>query len=238
MEEPKNTNRYDVPFDDQYFKKLADQGLSYSIKETFRQIYQTNFWNNEGSVSGNGANRIQTKEIARRLPDLIDRLNVKTMLDLPCGDFNWMSAIDLGIDQYTGGDILEEIIVKNQQSFADKKHRFVNLDITGDELPMVDLLFCRDCLVHLSFEDIRKAFENIKRSGIKMILTTTFTGFSPNHDIVSGDWRPLDLQSAPFNLPQPIRLINEKCTEGSGSFSGKSMGLWPVQSLPGIILPT
>jgi hypothetical protein len=99
-------------------------------------------------------------------------------------------------------------------------------------LPAADLLFCRDCLVHLSYGDIRKALENVRRSRIRYILTTTFPGNQANTDIQTGDWRPLHFQLAPFRFPPPLLLINEGCTEGNGSFADKSLGLWRVAELP------
>ena len=65
-----------------------------------------------------------------------------------------------------------------------------------------------------------------------MLLATTFTGCDKNEDIVTGDWRIISLEIEPFNFPKPIRLINEKCTEGGGTYSDKSLGLWEVASLP------
>jgi hypothetical protein len=99
--------------------------------------------------------------------------------------------------------------------------------------PAADLLLCRDCLVHLSFADIDKALRNIRRSSLAYLLTTTFPAESVNADIVTGDWRPLNLQAAPFNLPTPVELINEGCTEGDGAFADKSLGLWRIRDLPG-----
>ena len=224
-------NDYDVPFDYRHFKKLADKGISLSMKDTFTQIYEINIWKNPGSVSGNGSAPIQTAEITKYLPEIIKKYNIKTILDLPCGDFNWMHSVDLNVDEYTGADIVEEIIIKNQRTYGNGKYRFIVLDITRDDLPKTDLIFCRDCLVHLSYDDISRAFRNIKRCGITYILTTTFIEFSMNHDIVSGDWRPLNLELPPFDLPEPVETIDEKCTEGGGKFADKSLGLWHVKDL-------
>ena len=105
------------------------------------------------------------------------------------------------------------------------------LDLTRDPLPKADLLFSRDCLVHLSFADVRRALGGVLRSGIPYLLTTTFPGGASNEDIVTGDWRPLDLERPPFSFPRPLRLIEEGCTEGDGRFAGKSLGLWRVADL-------
>ncbi len=231
MAETKKSTDYDVPFDYRHFKKLADEGVTYSVKDAFTQIYQSNLWNSGVSVSGNGSDGSQTAEIAAHLPRLIKDFKIKTFLDLPCGDFNWMRGVNLGVEKYTGGDIVERVVSRNQRERGDAVHKFVVLDLIRDPLPEADLVFCRDCLVHLSYEDIRLAFENIKHSGIKYLLTTTFTEHPENQNIVSGDWRPLNLQLEPFHLPEPVRIINEKCSEGGGKFSDKSLGLWRAEVL-------
>lgn len=105
------------------------------------------------------------------------------------------------------------------------------LDLTRDRLPTVDLVLCRDCLVHLSFAQAQQALANIAASGARYLLTTTFTGRSENADIPTGKWRALNLQRPPFNLPQPLELINERCTEKDGRYADKSLGLWPVADL-------
>jgi hypothetical protein len=85
--------------------------------------------------------------------------------------------------------------------------------------------------VHFSFYDINKAIENIKRSEIKYLLTTTFPACDQNIDIVTGDWRIVNLEKAPFNFPTPIKMINENCTEGNGTYADKSLGLWQINQL-------
>jgi hypothetical protein len=150
------------------------------------------------------------------------------MLDLPCGDFGWMQEVDLPIETYIGGELVDGLIADNRRRFGDEHHQFMSLDITRDELPKVDLLFCRDCLVHLSFEDILRAFDNIRGSNIPYVLTTTFPECHRNDDITTGDWRLLNLEIPPFNLPAPRHLINEGCTEGEGTYRDKSLGLWTL----------
>lgn len=105
------------------------------------------------------------------------------------------------------------------------------LDLTTSPLPAADLLLCRDALVHLSFADIGRALANLRRAAIPWLLTTTFPEEPSNEDIVTGDWRPLNLERAPFHFPPPARLLNEGCTEGDGRFADKSLGLWRVADL-------
>jgi hypothetical protein len=97
------------------------------------------------------------------------------VLDLPCGDFSWMNIVDLTNVHYTGADIVEPLISANNERYAQGDSvKFLKLDLIRDTLPKCDLIINRDCLVHLSFDDIRSAIRNIKNSGSKFILSTTF----------------------------------------------------------------
>jgi len=130
--------------------------------------------------------------------------------------------------QYIGGDILPELAAANEQRYGGPGRRFVTLDLLADDLPDADLLLCRDCLVHLSFEAAGAALANIRRSRCRWLLTTTFPGCAANEDIVTGDWRPLNLELPPFNLPPPELLLNEHCTEAGNLFADKSLALYSV----------
>lgn len=206
-------------------------GQGMSAREIFRKIYQDNYWGNTDSRSGAGSDLSQTAEVRRHLPGLIDALAIQTMLDIPCGDWHWMRELSLNVD-YVGADIVPELIQRNQSLYGNDRRRFMTLDLTADELPRVDFVFSRDVLVHLSVENVFAALNNIRRSGSEYLLTTTFTERSANIDIPTGHWRPLNLQKPPFNFPAPIRLINERCTEGDGSWGDKSLGLWRVRDIP------
>jgi hypothetical protein len=153
------------------------------------------------------------------------------MLDVPCGDFHWMKELSTDAD-YIGADIVPELVHGNQQRYGGPRRRFIVLDLTKDTLPPVDLVFSRDVLVHLSFEDVFLALTNVRRSGARYFMTTTFFDRESNIDIPTGHWRPLNLQKPPFCLPAPIELLVEKCSEGNGDWKDKSLGLWRVSDLP------
>ncbi len=223
--------RKPVPFDKTYFETQARKGNDKNAQEKFTYIYKSNFWAGGVSVSGEGSDDMQTLQIRKLLPELIEQYNIKIMLDLPCGDFNWMKDVDLKLDTYIGGDIVEEIIRLNNLKYSTPKRKFKKLNIVEDKLPQSDLLFCRDCLVHLSYQDILKSIENIKKCGIKYLMTTTFPECDENNDITTGDWRIIDLEKPPFNFPKPLFLLNENCTEGEGTYKDKSLGLWKVSDL-------
>jgi hypothetical protein len=229
-----DSRRDAVPFDTRYFEKLASRGHLSSADSIFQDIYRRNHWAGSASPSGAGASPDQTSHLRTALPALLRQLAVDTLLDLPCGDYSWMRLVDLPVASYIGADLLAELVHPLQRANTDANHRFLVLDLTCDVLPAADLLFCRDCLVHLSFADIRRALGNVLRSGIGHLVTTTFPECYVNEDIVTGDWRPLNLERAPFDFPPPVELLNERCTEVAGVFADKSLGVWRTAELTGL----
>jgi cyclopropane fatty-acyl-phospholipid synthase-like methyltransferase len=162
-------------------------------------------------------------------------VGILTVLDIPCGDFHWMRNVDLSKVEYIGADIVKEIIKNNKDRYEKSNITFLHMNLIEDPLPQVDLILMRDCLVHMSYDDIFKSLDNVCRSKSQYLLTTTFTGRQDNKDIVTGDWRTLNLQIAPFLFPKPIRIINEKCTQKKMSYTDKSLGLWKISDIVKIL---
>jgi hypothetical protein len=194
----------------------------------FVEHYQENSWGCSESVSGEGSTLDQTVAIRVALPQVIKDFQIQTMLDIPCGDFNWMKLLDLPV-HYIGADVVENIVVENQKRFGNHSRSFTKLDLTGDTLPKVDLIFCRDCLFHFSYNHIFSALSHIKRSCSRYLLTTTNTQLHQNKNIVTGEFRRLNLQISPFSLPAPLLIIDEKCPNPDKP--DKCMGLWRICDL-------
>lgn len=229
-----DARRTAVPFDPYHFEKLVCEGTVETAEAVFRDIYRRHHWSGSASASGAGAAPDQTRRLRTALPELLSRLGARTLLDLPCGDYSWMRGVDLRVARYIGADLLPDLIVPLAAAHGDARREFRVLDLTRDPLPAADVLLCRDCLVHLSYTDIRRALNNVLRGRIGYLLLTTFPAAAANEDIVTGDWRVLDLERAPFHLPPPLELLNEGCTEGGGRFADKSLGLWRAEDLAGL----
>jgi SAM-dependent methyltransferase len=203
-------------------------------RRVFREIHAANTWGADESISGPGSTLDQTAVLRTSLPDVLHELRVTSMLDIPCGDWNWMSQVDLGDRHVLAADILPDLVMANKQKFPGRAE-FLLLDAMRDQLPQVDLIFCRDLLVHLSYRQIAATLANLRRSGSRYLMTTTFTGSArENQDISVGGWRPLNLELPPFSLPAPNLVINERCTEGDGIFDDKSMAVWRLADVPAL----
>ena len=201
-----------------------------STNQIFEDIYRTNKWGNNDSVSGPGSTLHQTKAVRSHIPSLIRELNCTSLLDIPCGDFFWMATLELDIE-YIGGDIVSELVIENQKKYGAGNRKFIHLDLIRNKLPKSDLILCRDCLVHLSYKDIIHALKNIKDSGSTYLLSTTFDERLRNENIPTGSWRPINLQLPPFNLPKPLMLIDEEHPDIINQ-KDKKLGLWKIDTLP------
>lgn len=179
------------------------------MKAIFESIYRGNLWGGRQSRSGSGSDLEETGVLIEELPRLFKDLKVRSILDIPCGDFNWFRKIDLGDIEYIGADIVPQIITDNTNKYPEIDFRV--LDVVKDELPKVDLIFVRDCLGHLSNSDTREALRNIKQSGARYLVSTTFPGVRDDTEMETGGWRPINLER--YGLT-PKGLLHEEVIEG------------------------
>lgn len=203
----------------------------------FYDIYHSRSWSSEESLSGKGSEINQSIGVINQLPQVLSSLKIKSLLDVPCGDFNWMKQVNLDKISYTGGDIVSGLISSNKQ-FCNATRDFQAMDISSSKLPHADLILSRDCLVHFSFKNIYKTLENICDSNIKYIMMTHFLYNRENIDIPTGKWRTLNFELPPFNFPSPMTIIIEGTTQDNYKYTDKCLGVWEVSDirsrLPGI----
>lgn len=206
-------------------------------EKVFRHIHRTNLWGDPESRSGPGSTLVATEAIRRTLPGLFRRHGIRRLLDVPCGEYGWVDHVVDGLDEYLGGDLVPEIIDLNRHRTAGREDRlrFRVLNLESDSLPDADALLCRDCLVHLPLASVLGVLRRIAASRVPWLITTTFPRHPVNREILLGDWRPLNLEAPPFRLPPPLELLDEQCGEAGGEYRDKSLGVWRVSSLAGVL---
>ena len=204
-----------------------------SLMKVFSDIYYRRAWGMDcESVSGPGSSVERTAVFRDGLAALFKEFRLRSLLDAGCGDFNWMRRLSTDLEQYIGVDVVPEIVSENQRQYGNSSTTFLNADITRDQLKRADVILSRDCLIHLSFNDIFAALHNFKQSGSTYLLTNTFISTEKNTDVPSGDWHRLNLQLPPFNFPEPLAIIDEKCMHTGGIYADKRLALWALEDLP------
>ncbi|CCG56895.1 glycosyl transferase family 2 [Brachyspira pilosicoli WesB] len=210
---------------------------SYDIKKQFGLMYEKCLCGGkiEGESKSGGGSSIEITTILRtKLIDIINRYNIKTFLDAPCGDMYWIKELFPYIENYIGVDIVPDVIKENKSKFAHISNvNLKNLDLMKDDLDKVDLVFCRDCIQHLSNIQTQKIINNIIRSGSKYLLISSHSNESnynrdKNEYIVA---KALNLEKPPFNFPKPIEYIEEGTFDKWIGYN-RRMALWEISSLP------
>jgi len=195
--------------------------------DIFTGLWRNNGWGDPESRSGAGSTVSATRTLRLHLAELCTFLGIRQIVDAGCGDFNWMALISERFDLYVGLDVVPDMIAELDKRFGGRRgHFFAVRDTAQDPLPRADAILCRDVMTHLSDELVLALLERVKESGARYLLATSYVS-EQNRNIPTGDWRPLDLTKAPFDLPQPFLSIDER---GDGS---KLLGVWRIKDLGG-----
>ena len=195
------------------------------MKEVFTNIYTTNLWGSTETVSGTGSELANMVNIIEELPLLCAAYKINKVVDIGCGDFNWMQKVVSNFEYYLGIDVVTDIIKQNKV-FASNRIKFRCGDFEKMRLQAYefDAVILNDVLVHFSFIDIKRTLAALRKLNIKYILMTHFTELEENRNIETGDWRPLSMCKHPFKLPKPLEVILNKSNEHNAD--GKSLSLW------------
>ena len=125
------------------------------------------------TACGQGSTMKRTEDTREFLHRVLREYNIKSMIDIGCGDWNWMKTVNLyGID-YTGYDFDWDFIKENQLDYP--QHKFVHWNVLEhNEYPKVDLILCRDFLIHFENNHIITLLNQFDRSGSKYLMTTSY----------------------------------------------------------------
>jgi SAM-dependent methyltransferase len=133
--------------------------------EIFGDIYRDNKWGGAAGTfnSGSGSTAAQAAVYAGAVREFIRRHRVRRIVDLGCGDFT-VGARLIGADvDYTGVDIVPELVEHNERRHGSAQVRFVCRDIIDGDLPAGELCLLRQVLQHLSNSQIAKVLDNVRR---------------------------------------------------------------------------
>jgi hypothetical protein len=201
-----------------------------------------------GSWDGPGSALAATQPVIDALPALLARLGVLTMLDLACGDWNWMRYVDLGDIEYTGWDVDPGRIARCNYRIGIGDFTTVDrpnvhfeqvnaLTAEPDQLSEWDLILARDFFAHLPTGHVMELVSKIKRGSNQWLLASTYPHCSDNtfvYNPAEYAWNgymehPINLEIEPFTLHKVDSIVE---TPGPGGVLTEyhELGLFQVGS--------
>jgi len=184
-------------------------------KKVFTSIYKSKHWVQDEdilpkdniSVSGHGSNTNteQFHNLSNNFNKILDQHNIKSILDIPCGDFLWMNEIIKNRKiNYLGIDIVDELIEENIKKYQKDNITFKTHDITNFPFrENFDLILIRDLFIHINNSDISKIINNLKNGNFKYLALNSYNNTN-NEDVTIGKHRKVNLLIEPFNLSEPL----------------------------------
>ena len=173
------------------------------------------------SYSGPGSipDSIQTNTLIYALEIFFEKNGIKKILDAPCGDCAWIQKIFNKQFEYTGIDIVKDLIDKNKVKFKTYKNiNFYCQDLTNyNNFNDYDFILLRDFFIHLPINIINKILINLKKSNCKYFAFNNYESISINKEIATGQHRKVNLLKYPFCLDEPYFKIQEIKNENLSS---------------------
>lgn len=169
----------------------------------FDKIYKTAYWGQgsiNGGSSGHGSSPEMNKEYINYLNNFIKKNNIRSIVDIGCGDWQIMNHINLLNIDYSGFDVAEEVINRNNNLYKTSTTNFYKTEL-GEyyNYPKADLLICKDVLQHLDYQNINNILTQLDKYE-HVIIINDFSENTVNQNIPNGGWRELDITKEPFNI--------------------------------------
>ncbi len=180
------------------------------------------------SASGAGSTVAATKPIRVFLEKIIQRYGVQSILDLGCGDWNWMRHVSLNnhhsgeLVRYQGWESNKTLVADLNKAYGAKTVSFYHKDVATEAFPFVDLIIARDVLGHMPM-DIAQDVIARAQAASRFFLATSQDGTTKNTgpkparvELAGWGFYPVNLTIAPFNLDRFIRDSADEPDCGGG----------------------
>jgi len=156
------------------------------------------------------------------LAALTERLQIRSRLESGGGECTWLRDWRARPRRYAGIDLVPELIERNRQRFDGADCAFDVVDAVISAVPSAEAVLCNNWFEFLPLADVSATLAHIRGSGARHLIATHHDFAGANADTLTGDWRPLNLAQAPFNLAAPVERI------GGEAPSGGILALWQL----------
>ncbi len=196
------------------------------MEQIFTNLYENKIWGDNESSEYNGSSGAGSVIDYNKdsyipfLKNFITKNNIKSVVDLGCGDFICGKLIYDDLDvSYTGYDTYKKVIDYNSKQYSFPKYSFIHLDFCNNKENIIngELCILKDVIQHWSLANIYKFLDYIVEcKKFKYILICNCCNQKQDDtDIQDGDGRPLSCDYLPCKKYNPIKLYNFNSKEVS-----------------------
>lgn len=182
----------------------------FKFEKIFSKIYHDpKRWKTAEGCSGPGSTLEATKSFREGLSNIIQKYEIKSIIDCACGDWNWMKEMKNELPDYLGVDIVPELIQSHQDKYQTEKIKFIHYDIfrVNELRDQVDLIIARHVLEHHKTEKVLEFLKTIKGFAKYALITSNNIEKTTRELKEIGRSRGINLEIAPFSLGEPLERI-------------------------------
>lgn len=197
------------------------------MEEHFTRMAATGAWGSAETPCGPGSTLEACRGILDRLPEWIRTHKIRSIADLGCGDFHWMSHLDLSGLQYDGYDVVRFLIERNVAKHGRDNVRFHHADLTEPIVLHADLVILKDVLIHLPTVQALEILGHVISSKPRFLASTTSPGWPVSNRACMkiGEFSPIDLEAGPFLLGASLDAVE---VPHRGENPTKRFALWKL----------
>lgn len=179
------------------------------MEDHFTRMAATGAWGSAETPCGPGSTIEACRGILERLPEWIRVHQIRSIADLGCGDFHWMSRLDLSGLEYDGYDVVRFLVERNVQKHGRTNVRFHHADLTEPIALHADLVILKDVLIHLPTVQAMEILGHVLSSHPKFLASTTSPGWPVSNRACMkiGEFSPIDLEAEPFRFGVPLDTV-------------------------------
>jgi SAM-dependent methyltransferase len=196
------------------------------MEEVFTSVYKTRKWGDnycsdyEGSSGPGSSIPYNINTYVPFLKNFIQNNNIKTVVDLGCGDFRCGQVIYNDMDvTYTGYDAYKKVVEHNKTKAFTPKFNFIHLDFCHkkEEIETADLCILKDVIQHWSLQNIYQFLDYLVENKLFKYILIINCGNQKedNTDIPDGEYRELSCNFFPlkkYNTTVIYKYDTKECS--------------------------
>ena len=188
------------------------------MEHIFTNVYENAHWGSNENTEYNGSSGLGSSIDYNQdtyipfLKEFIRTHNIKSVVDLGCGDFRCGELIYGDLDVvYNGYDAYQKVIDYHSKTYDSVKYTFHTLDFCNhpDKIVSGDLCILKDVIQHWSLSNIYTFLDSLVHSNKfqYVLFINCCDQCMDNTDTIDGGFRPLNSQFLPLKKYNPIPLL-------------------------------